>query len=275
MKKILSLLTSIFFSAFLVLSLLPNAFAANTSMQQTALPSSDSIITSSKRYLAATTMPIYKINGANYFKLRDIGFLMDFSVKWNSQKKCIEINTASPSDGSQVSTQRATSTVKATRSYQPVYIDYILHDDLTVYNINNNNYFQLRDLAQILNFYCDYSVENHYVYISNHQYYDGTITPIGIESFYKTYRESKYAPDFGAKFDLEPTFQYNTMYFYNKEDASQYVDQYRTILSKCGFTQSNDGLDESYYLIVGNHVPVMISLSYTDVSFRIMVTTSR
>lgn len=403
MKKFLSLLTSIFFSAFLVLSLLPNAFAANTSMQlstnhpqtYTAYPSNNPI------YVEGTqinTIPIYNINNSNYFKLRDIGYLMDFGVSWNTSKKCIEINTSKSSDGLQVSTHQATQAKTASISNQPIYIDNVLYKDMTVYKIDDNNYFKLRDLADKVDFSCIYDSTTHSVSLdsrfhysfknvrgikkdlTNYQYYDSyssvpdfgnitgsslyldsgknekgimywydidwdanydgiaiykdilkanrfyyrttvtdddnqnidifegnglaimcgfhqgryviyivddsntddsnteTITPATIKSHYSTYRESRYAPDFGAAFDLEPTFQYNSFYFYDRNEASQYVDQYRNILTKCGFTRLedsdiNDALGEEYVLIIGNDVPVMISLSYTDASFKILVTT--
>ena len=38
----------------------------------------------------------YTINGSNYFKLRDIGQMVDFGVTWNSETRTVEINTDVP-----------------------------------------------------------------------------------------------------------------------------------------------------------------------------------
>lgn len=39
------------------------------------------------------SVEVYAINGANYFKLRDIGELVDFGVTWNNDTQTVEIDT--------------------------------------------------------------------------------------------------------------------------------------------------------------------------------------
>ncbi len=44
------------------------------------------------------TMTGYNINGNNYFKLRDIGEAVGFSVEWNGDTRTVEIDTTKPYD---------------------------------------------------------------------------------------------------------------------------------------------------------------------------------
>ena len=63
---------------------------AATGGSQTADPSNDAIYVNGEKI----TAEVYKINGSNYFKLRDIGQAFDFGVDWNSEAQTIFIDTA-------------------------------------------------------------------------------------------------------------------------------------------------------------------------------------
>ncbi len=117
-------------------------------------------------------IPVYKINGENYFKLRDIGYLMDFGVVWNGSAKCVEIQSNAPSDGLQVSSGKATINKTATRSSQPIYINGILNTDMTAYLIDGNNYFRLRELAKKVDFGCLYDNATGTVLVNKTCHYD-------------------------------------------------------------------------------------------------------
>ncbi len=380
MKKILSLLTSIFFSAFLVLSLLPNAFAANTSMhlstnhvrfnnrsafdteivmvsltgeaadadvsltyeifpvnqnvvsafwasewqdnslpliltpegngtvtiritndfnddQQllkvsvtnfgvpaaaapqtcTAKPTHNPIYVKNK---LINTIPVYNINNSNYFKLRDISYLMDFGVNWNEDKRCVEIDTTHSSDGAQISIQAASQTKTATLSTQPIYIDGTLYDDMTVYHIDGNNYFKLRDLAQNVDFGCAYDtalktikLDNDYHYDSNNVFGSSKNT-----STYSYYTEYPSVPDFGSVtgallYRVSEDNVTDIMYFYDPNFASGGINKYQQLLVQNGFPHLTDYTEpssgEAVSVYKGRGLVVM--LGYIDDLYTVYV----
>ncbi|MDE6590088.1 MAG: copper amine oxidase N-terminal domain-containing protein, partial [Oscillospiraceae bacterium] len=55
-------------------------------------------LSNSPVYLDGTQMAFtaYNIDGNNYFKLRDIGAALNFSVEWNGARQSIEIDTGLP-----------------------------------------------------------------------------------------------------------------------------------------------------------------------------------
>ncbi len=100
----------------------------------------------------------YAINGNNYFKLRDIAYILNgtksqFEVTWDSITGTIAIETGRPYTvvGNEMaeSDMDRSSTIKPTGSViklngKPV--------EFTAYSLGGNNYFKLRDLAEKLNF---------------------------------------------------------------------------------------------------------------------------
>ena len=55
---------------------------AATGGSQTAEPSNDAIYVNGEKI----TAEVYKINGSNYFKLRDLGKALDFYVGWSADR---------------------------------------------------------------------------------------------------------------------------------------------------------------------------------------------
>lgn len=104
----------------------------------------------------------YNIGGANYFKLRDLAFLLNgtesrFSVDWDAAACAVTVRSGGdylPMGGElETGTDRAFSAVP---SDQSIYIDGAERSDLSVYNIGGANYFKLRDLGGALGFRVDY-----------------------------------------------------------------------------------------------------------------------
>lgn len=99
----------------------------------------------------------YRINGNNYYKLRDIanalsGTNAQFDVAWNAAENRIDLrnDTAyTPGGGEQQMVSAGKKTAALTAA--SVYLD---GDklELTVYQIDGNNYFKLRDLSKALDF---------------------------------------------------------------------------------------------------------------------------
>lgn len=99
----------------------------------------------------------YGINGNNYFKLRDLAALLNgteaqFQVGWNDAARTITLTTgkAYTAVGGELAKADGLNRF-GTATDSPIYIDGVLAD-LTAYNINDNNYFKLRDLGKALGF---------------------------------------------------------------------------------------------------------------------------
>lgn len=102
----------------------------------------------------------YNLNDENYFKLRDIAYLMDgkkaqFDVGWDGATSSITMTTAQKYQkvGGEMGGASAKPTIKESNAR-------ILVDgravSMTAYNINGNNYFRLRDIAAQIGFEVDY-----------------------------------------------------------------------------------------------------------------------
>ena len=122
----------------------------------------------------------YNIDGFNYFKLRDLAYVFNgtqkrFSVGWDERGNAVTINTGRPyvavggemqAGGSNVSAGAGgppaqgapggenavpAGAITVNRSYSLIYLDGA-PVEFTAYNIGDNNYVRLRDLARALNF---------------------------------------------------------------------------------------------------------------------------
>ncbi len=117
-----------------------------------ALPTNSKVLVNGEE----VSFDAYNINGNNYFKLRDLATVVSgtekqFEVEWNSEKNAINLvsdkayTTAggemSKGDGKEKSGNL--NTAKIYKDGEEV--------ELTAYNINDNNYFKLRDIAQAFN----------------------------------------------------------------------------------------------------------------------------
>jgi hypothetical protein len=106
-------------------------------------------------------LEIYNINGSNYFKLRDVAFLLNgtgsqFSVAFDADKgaiSCVKGEAYAPVGGEvQLGSDKSATAVPSSQS---LYIDGALVS-LDPFNIGGNNFFKLRDLGAALNFNVDY-----------------------------------------------------------------------------------------------------------------------
>ncbi len=108
----------------------------------------------------------YNIDGSNYFKLRDLAYLLRdtpaaFAVVWDAATGSVIIAPGLPyaPDGSELA-PGADKSATAVPSPQSVWFLDAPVDDLSVYNIGGNNFFKLRDLGKLLGFAVDYDADS-------------------------------------------------------------------------------------------------------------------
>lgn len=111
---------------------------------------------------AKKTPSIYKIDGSNYFKVRDVAAILNgtdkqFSVGFDNVTKCVTLTSgeAYQMTGSELAAESSGGTVTALTSDNAIYINGE-RMNLKAYKINGSNYFKLRDLGQALDFHVGY-----------------------------------------------------------------------------------------------------------------------
>ena len=114
---------------------------------------------------------VYKIDGANYFRLRDVAMLLNgsekqFAVEYDEAEKTVSLTSGQPyrAVGGELS-GTASETVSASPTNNAILIGGEIVT-LTVYKIDGANYFRLRDLGQALDFHVGYDDETKTVFLS-------------------------------------------------------------------------------------------------------------
>ncbi|WP_346705502.1 glucosaminidase domain-containing protein [uncultured Agathobaculum sp.] len=106
---------------------------------------------------------IYNIGGNTYFKLRDLGRLLDFGVTYDKATNAVHIDPDAayvPVSGESSTIQNtATAPASAVVTRQTLYLNGSLISP-TVYNIKGNNYIALRALGQLVDFGVSYNYDN-------------------------------------------------------------------------------------------------------------------
>lgn len=165
MKKLISVL--------LITICLTSAFSVwAESETYKALPTNSKVLVNGKEVV----FDAYNINGNNYFKLRDIAMAFNntsnkFRVDWLEELKVISIFTGGNYTPVGGELTKGDGTEKlALRTGTDVSIDLcILKFD--TYNINGNNFFKLRELGYMLDFYVGWDSDNNCVIINTEEPY--------------------------------------------------------------------------------------------------------
>ncbi len=118
----------------------------------------------------------YNIDDNNHFKLRDIakavsGSSKQFEVSWDGEKSAINLvsNTPYTEVGGEMTLGDGTIK-KAQQSTASIYMDGNAIG-FTAYTINDNNYFELRDIGQIFNFDVSWDAETNSILIETDKDY--------------------------------------------------------------------------------------------------------
>ncbi len=132
----------------------------------------DAVKTESSIYLNDSRVSIdgYNINGNNYFKLRDLAYALRdttscFDVEWNAESDQVELMTQKAYSGYADEIRWWISPVYAAETTSALLIDG-QKIDITAYNINDYNYYKLRDLGEFipLGIYWDEAEDSIYLY---------------------------------------------------------------------------------------------------------------
>jgi len=143
-----------FTAAALVIFLAPLFPACQTFGAVIAKPTNSIVVVDGK----SIAFEAYNINDYNYFKLRDLAFVLNgserqFSVGWDSGKKAITLTLGSPykPTGEEMSS-KGSGNKPASVSDAAVYLSDGSRLNLDSYNIDGYNYYKLRDVGASVNF---------------------------------------------------------------------------------------------------------------------------
>ncbi len=132
---------------------------------------SDAVPSTSPILVGGIPIPFeaYNVNGNNYVRLRDVAMALSGSAKqiaigYDETTKAVTITTGEPyiPNGSELAGTENAAASTAYLSASEFYIDGVMVS-LTAYNINNNNYVKLRDIALAFDFGLDYDEETNTV----------------------------------------------------------------------------------------------------------------
>lgn len=163
---------------FAQITILPFLFSSSISAAQpfvSAIPSASKILLDGyEKQLTA-----YNIYDNNYFKLRDVAFMLSgtekrFSVTWNEKDETVSVITGEYylPVGGEMEQITDPSPRNALPAANVIYINGV-RAEFNAYLISDNNYIKLRDLGEILNFGVDWRAEDNAVLISSqNNYYD-------------------------------------------------------------------------------------------------------
>ena len=124
----------------------------------TAVPTASAVLVNGKN----VSFDAYNINDNNYFKLRDLAYILNgtqkqFEVGWDGANNAISITSGKPytTAGGEMA-GKGSGNMEASPTSSRIYLDG-KEIKLTAYNIGGNNYFKLRDIGQALNFGVDWN----------------------------------------------------------------------------------------------------------------------
>ena len=157
---------------------MPATMSADPAVTAAAPESGTAIPSPQKVLVNGDEIPfdVYNINGNNYFKLRDLAYILSgtekqFEVGWDGANNAISLTSGSPYTvfgGEMASKGIGNKTANPTTS--KIYLDG-KEVQFTAYNLDGNNYFKLRDIAQTFDFGVDWDSAKNTVVIDTSKSY--------------------------------------------------------------------------------------------------------
>ena len=145
---------------------------------QTANPTESTV------YVNGVSEPFeaYNIGGSNYFKLRDLAYVLNgtekqFEVGYDNDTRAITLTSgqAYTAVGGEMA-QGDGSAKLASPTESSIYFDGE-ELNLTVYNIGGNNFFKLRDLMEVIDVYVGYDSETRAITLDTSREYELELQP--------------------------------------------------------------------------------------------------
>lgn len=144
---------------------IPGGSTQSTNSTTPSIPYSGAVLSPQKLVVDGKDIDCekYNIGGSNYFKLRDIAYALNgsgsqFGVGYDEATSTVTINTGEvyTPTGTEMKTGVDNSST-AKHSSQSILVNGVKNDELTVYNIGGSNFFQLRELGNVLGFEVGYN----------------------------------------------------------------------------------------------------------------------
>lgn len=133
------------------------AVPATPAAPVTAVPTSSPVLVNGVQI----AFDAYEINDNNYFKLRDLAYVLNgtgkqFEISWNETENAIALTSGQPytAVGGEM-TSKGEGSKSAVPTTSKIFLDGT-EISLTAYNIGDNNYFKLRDIGAAFDFGVDW-----------------------------------------------------------------------------------------------------------------------
>lgn len=125
----------------------------------TATPSQNTLSVQSESGIEKVeAVPAYLYQDNNYFMLRDIGKIVGYQVNWDENTKQISM-LKEESAQNLTGMSQAKQSKSVAKNKQTLIMDGKEYSDKECLHIDGYNYFKLRDMAEIMNFTCDWDDE--------------------------------------------------------------------------------------------------------------------
>lgn len=140
------------------------------------LPTTSTVVVNRKN----VQFDAYNVDGNNYFKLRDMAYVLSgtkkqFDVGYDSNANAITLTSGKAYTVVGGEMEQQTSDSLETVATNSKIIKDGVEIEMQAYNINGNNYFKLRDLGEKFNFGVDYDESTNSVTVSTDKGYDDEI----------------------------------------------------------------------------------------------------
>ncbi len=162
-----------------VFLIIPRSGNENLAIVQSvkAIPTSSQVIVDGEKI----EFQAYNINGNNYFKLRDIAFILDgsekqFEINWDETNNFVYITTEKPytAIGGELSVSDIAGIQSATASTSRIFLNGN-SGFVSAYNINGYNYFKLRDLGSRIDFGVTWDSNSNTIFVNTSKSYDDIV----------------------------------------------------------------------------------------------------
>ena len=180
MRKLLAILLAL----MMVFSMSFAAFAEDAASDEDAataedafvIPVPDKVVVSTQKLMVdgkIVDVQPYNIDGANYFKLRDMAALLNgtgsqFNVAYEAPNMIVTLGEGYEKiDGDLVKGDDKSGTCVPSKQVLMIDGEKV---DILVYNIGNSNYFQLRGLGELVGFAVDYDGETKTMIVESEGY---------------------------------------------------------------------------------------------------------